>query len=114
MAYPEKDMRQRIPVVFHVAFVVFLELGEALDKVPQEVDVGDHRQEPSAPRPSSSQAVSALEDPRAVELLAMTAHYHRGGKLGLGHTLPVGEPWVPGSRCDCLLVSWDPHRPSAI
>ena len=42
----------------------------------------------------------------------MTAYYHRGGTLGLGHTLPIGEPWLPGSRCDHLLVSqpypWGP------
>lgn len=42
---------------------------------------------------------------RAVELLAMTVYYHRGGRLGLGHTVPVGEPWVPGSNCEHLLVS---------
>jgi hypothetical protein len=54
-----------------------------------------------------------VQDPRAVELLAMTADYHRGGKLGLGDTLPIGEPWVPGSRCDHLLASlpypWGPE-----
>lgn len=48
---------------------------------------------------------TAIEDGRAIELLAMTVFYHRGGKLGLGHTLPIGEPWVPGSLCDHLLVS---------
>jgi hypothetical protein len=53
-----------------------------------------------------------VQDPRAVELLAMTAYYHRGGRLGLGHTLPIGEPWLPGSRCDrlllCLPYPWGP------
>jgi hypothetical protein len=44
-------------------------------------------------------------DMRAIELLAMTVYYHRGGKLGTGHTLPIGEPWLPGSVCDHLLVS---------
>lgn len=52
-------------------------------------------------------------DPRAIELLAMTVYYHRGGTLGLGHTLPIGEPWLPGSRCDHYLVSlpypWGPE-----
>ncbi|GAA1542364.1 suppressor of fused domain protein [Dactylosporangium maewongense] len=43
--------------------------------------------------------------PWAVELLAMMVYYHRGGQLGLGHTVPIGEPWLPGSRCDHLLVS---------
>ncbi|MEU4198240.1 suppressor of fused domain protein [Kribbella sp. NPDC026611] len=47
---------------------------------------------------------AAAED-RAVELLAMTVHYNHGGKLGLGHTLPIGEPWLPGSACDHLLIS---------
>jgi len=44
-------------------------------------------------------------DARAVELLAMTVYYHHGGTLGLGHTLPIGEPWLPGSTCGHLLVS---------
>ena len=44
-------------------------------------------------------------DDRAVEVLAMTVFYNRGGQFGLGHTLPVGEPWLPGSGCDHLLVS---------
>ncbi|WP_433008634.1 suppressor of fused domain protein [Kribbella sp. CA-294648] len=47
---------------------------------------------------------AAAED-RAVELLAMTVFYNRGGKLGLAHTLPIGEPWLPGSVCDHLLIS---------
>lgn len=45
---------------------------------------------------------------RAVELLAMSAHYHAGPpsqRLDVGHTVPVGEPWLPGSACDHLLVS---------
>jgi hypothetical protein len=54
-----------------------------------------------------------VPDPRAVELLAMTAYYHQGGKLGLGEVIPIGEPWLPGSRCDRLLVSlpypWGPE-----
>lgn len=54
-----------------------------------------------------------VQDLRAVELLAMTAYYHQGGTLGLGHTIPFGEPWLPGSRCDHLLVSlpypWGPE-----
>ena len=45
------------------------------------------------------------ETPRAVELLAMVVYYHRSGRLGLGHTLPIGEPWLAGSACDHLLVS---------
>ena len=48
---------------------------------------------------------TASAEDRAVELLAMTVFYNRGGKLDIGHTLPIGEPWLPGSGCDYLLVS---------
>jgi hypothetical protein len=50
---------------------------------------------------------------RAVELLAMTVYYNRNGRLGLGHTSPIGEPWLSGSQCDHFLVSVPyPFRPS--
>lgn len=42
---------------------------------------------------------------RAVELLAMTVFYNRDGMLGLGDTMPIGEPWLPDSLCDHLLIS---------
>jgi len=42
---------------------------------------------------------------RHVESLAMIAYYHLGNRLGPGHTFPLGEPWVEGSRCDHMLVS---------
>ncbi|SDJ08999.1 Suppressor of fused protein (SUFU) [Frankineae bacterium MT45] len=45
------------------------------------------------------------EEASAVESLARTVYYHRGGTLGLGHTLPIGQPWLPGSVCDHLLIS---------
>jgi hypothetical protein len=45
------------------------------------------------------------EDLRHVELLTMTAYYHRTEGLGLGHTFPIGEPWLPDSACDHMLVS---------
>lgn len=48
---------------------------------------------------------TAAAAPRAVELLAMNVYYHRGGRLGLGHTVPIGEPWLPGSACDHLLIT---------
>lgn len=41
---------------------------------------------------------------RAVELLTMAAWYHHTDGLGLDHSLPIGEPWLPGSMCDHLLV----------
>jgi hypothetical protein len=44
-----------------------------------------------------------------VELLAMVAHYHASpraeDRLGVGHTVPIGRPWLPDSACDHLLVS---------
>jgi hypothetical protein len=52
---------------------------------------------------------------RAVELLARNAYFHAGPedqRLGLGHTVNLGEPWLPGSACDHGLVSlpypWGP------
>ncbi|MEW2131567.1 suppressor of fused domain protein [Streptomyces sp. NPDC005435] len=46
-----------------------------------------------------------VRDQRFVELMAMIAAYHRGHRLGLEHSMPIGEPWVPGSACDHLLIS---------
>jgi len=41
-----------------------------------------------------------------VELLTVTAHYHRTGHpLDLGHTVDFGRPWMPGSSCDHALLS---------
>lgn len=41
-----------------------------------------------------------------VELLTFVAHYHRtGARLGSGHTVKFGRPWLPGSSCDCGLIS---------
>jgi hypothetical protein len=41
-----------------------------------------------------------------VELLVATAHYHRTGmRLGLGHTVNFGQPWIAGSQCDRGLLS---------
>jgi hypothetical protein len=45
------------------------------------------------------------QDLRHVELVAMTAWYHRRHGLGLGHTFPIGEPWLPGSACEFIMVS---------
>jgi hypothetical protein len=41
-----------------------------------------------------------------VELLTVIAHYHcTSTRLGLGHTVNFGRPWVAGSECDHGLVS---------
>ena len=38
------------------------------------------------------------------ERLAMTAYYHLTEKLGLGHTFPIGEPWLPDSYLDHAMI----------
>lgn len=49
--------------------------------------------------------VAPAPDLRHVELVTLTAWYHGRHGLGTDHTLPIGEPWLPGSGCDHLLVS---------
>jgi len=44
-------------------------------------------------------------DQRHVELLFMAAWYHGHQRLGIGHTLPIGEPWLHGSNCEFFLVT---------
>jgi len=46
-----------------------------------------------------------FEDLRHVELLTMTDYYRCTEALGLGHTFAIGEPWLPDSACDHMLVS---------
>ncbi len=48
---------------------------------------------------------SSFESPRLVEMLAMVTYYHSSHALGIGHTLPIGEPWLNDSLCDHWLVS---------
>jgi hypothetical protein len=49
---------------------------------------------------------SPVESLRVVELLTMTAHYHRTGRtLGWSHTVYFGTPWLPDSQCDHGLLS---------
>ena len=41
-----------------------------------------------------------------VELLTVIAHYHRTEtQLNLGHTVNLGRPWLPGSKCTHGLIS---------
>jgi hypothetical protein len=45
-------------------------------------------------------------DSMIVELLTVVAHFHRtGARLGLGHTVNFGRPWLPGSLCSYGLIS---------
>ncbi|MFC4518060.1 suppressor of fused domain protein [Streptomyces ehimensis] len=47
-----------------------------------------------------------FRDQRSIELMAMIAYYHCAGhQLDLEHSVPIGDPWVPGSTCDHLLLS---------
>ncbi|MFF0298846.1 suppressor of fused domain protein [Kitasatospora sp. NPDC004614] len=48
---------------------------------------------------------AAGKDPRFAELLTMVASYHASHRLGIEHSFPIGEPWLPGSACDHLLLS---------
>lgn len=50
--------------------------------------------------------LAPAQDMRHTELATMTAWYHQRHRLGLGHTFPIGEPWLPGSRCTDMLVSF--------
>lgn len=41
-----------------------------------------------------------------VQTLTVVAHFAAtGAEVGIDHTLNLGEPWLPGSLCDHLLVS---------
>ena len=62
---------------------------------------GDHANEFVLLAPDASDA--------HVELMTMVGHYHAspkaGDRLGVGHTVPIGRAWLPGSSCKTLLVS---------
>ena len=46
------------------------------------------------------------EDDAICELLTIVSWYHRtGARLGLGHTVNFGRPWLPSSTCDYGLLS---------
>lgn len=71
---------------------------------------------PSAGRPMSIDATAGMSQPEDddrleihvfsptstsahVELMTVIAHFHRTGtRLGLGHTINFGRPWLPGSK----------------
>ncbi|MBE2317743.1 suppressor of fused domain protein [Solirubrobacter sp. CPCC 204708] len=51
---------------------------------------------------------AATDGDRHVELLTMLAHYHAGPasqRMDWGHTVPIGEPWLPGSHLTHELIS---------
>lgn len=49
--------------------------------------------------------VTPFKTLRAVELLAEVVYYHGVQPLDIGATVPIGEPWLPGSACSHLLIS---------
>ena len=53
--------------------------------------------------------VAPEDAPVHAERLAMVAYYHctpeASFRLGVGHTVPLGQPWLAGSALDHLLVS---------
>jgi hypothetical protein len=49
--------------------------------------------------------VTPFKTLRAVELLAMVVYFHSVDVLDVGDTVPIGEPWLPGSACTALLLS---------
>jgi Suppressor of fused protein (SUFU) len=57
--------------------------------------------------------LSPVADKSICELLTIVAWYHRNCvRLGLGHTINFGRPWLPQSECDHGLFS-TPHLHSA-
>jgi hypothetical protein len=41
-----------------------------------------------------------------IELMTVVAHFHRtGARLGLGHSVDIGRPWLPGSTCTHGVIS---------
>jgi hypothetical protein len=63
---------------------------------------------PEAPLELILEASTA--SPRHADVLAWVAHYHcTGARLGLHHTVNLGEPWMPGSSCTRAYVSL-PYR----
>lgn len=49
--------------------------------------------------------VTPFKTLRAVELLVEVVYYHGVQPLNVGDTVPIGEPWLPGSGCTHLLIS---------
>ena len=53
-------------------------------------------------------AVAKSESASILLHMAMIAYYHAGppdNRLGVGHTVPIGEGWIEGSPLDAVLVA---------
>jgi hypothetical protein len=61
---------------------------------------------PEDEEPLEIHLFAPFRDDSHVELLTVICHYHRTGcRLGLGHTVNLGRPWLPGSTCSFGLIS---------
>lgn len=57
-------------------------------------------------KPLELHLFSPTQSEQHVELLTAIAHYHRTGeRLGLGHTVNFGRPWLDASPCQFGLIS---------
>jgi hypothetical protein len=62
--------------------------------------------QPTDTAPIELHLFSPVQSEGLVELLTVIAHYHRNDeKLGVGHTINLGRPWLGESRCDHGLIS---------
>ena len=70
------------------------------------VSVGSGTVQPNGGRRIEFILCSREPSERHVEIVEMTAFYHvNGHTLDVGHTLPIGQPWLPGGTLDHLLVA---------
>jgi hypothetical protein len=61
---------------------------------------------PDDPKPIELHMFSKVRSESLVELLFVTAHFHRtSARLDLGHTVNFGRPWLTSSPCTFGLVS---------
>lgn len=62
--------------------------------------------QPNDPCPLELHLFSSEQSEEPVEVLLVTAHYHRTARiLGLGHSVNFGKPWVANSTCEYGLLS---------
>jgi hypothetical protein len=70
------------------------------------ITVGAGNKPPENGRPLEFVLCSNESAERHVQLLYLTAFFHLTGEtLDVGHTFPIDQPWLPGSKLDCFLVS---------